>query len=171
MRTFITLLTGTVALLATTAMATDLACIDSAHGAFVACKTDCKTDFTDAKAACKNVTPGCLSDCNAQRSDCFAAAQAPLDDCIAQNGCAGIVGAYGDGGGRDICKARVGCGGAGHSCAFNPAFITCLDPYEQLAFACRDSCRNSWQLSGGPGDVAACRTAHRACVQACPPAN
>ena len=172
MRTsIITLLTGAVALFATTAMATDPACISSAHGAFVACKDVCKSDFLDAKAACKNVEPGCLSDCNAQRADCFAAAQAPLDACIAQNGCAGIVGAYGEGGGRDVCKAQAGCGGPGDPCGFNPTFVHCLDPYEQLAFACRDSCRNQWQLDGGPGDVAACRTAHRACVQACPAQN
>jgi hypothetical protein len=168
MRTLtVTLLLG-AALIATPALATDPACIAQAQADFATCKTNCKSDFIDAKAACRNISPGCLSQCNADRDSCIVAATASRDNCIALNGCDGIVGQFGDNGGRDICKAHVGCGGAGNPCGFNAQFISCLVPYEELAFVCRDNCRNLWQLGGGPGAVNACRATHHSCLLSCP---
>jgi hypothetical protein len=164
MRTFIaTLVLGASALVATRAFATDPACIHQAQQDLLGCKSGCKSDLTAAKADCKHIEVGCLSQCNADRDDCLQTAMQPLTDCITNDGCAAIVDD-----GRATCKTQVGCGAPADPCGFNAAFVQCLDPYEQLAFTCRDNCRNLWQLNGGPGAVAACRAQHDTCVSGCP---
>ena len=89
--------------------------------------------------------------------------RSPLDTCLAQNNCAGVVD-----NGRATCKAQVGCGAPQDPCGFNPDYVHCLDPYEQLGFTCRDNCRNLWQVGGGPQAVAACQSQFHDCVEVCP---
>ena len=170
MRTrIVTLLIVAVTFLATPASARRRSvapCIVQATGTYMQCKRSCRADFVGDKAACLSIDPGCLSQCNLDRDACLAAATASLDACVVQNGCTAIVD-----NGRTTCRQQVGCGGATDPCTFNPQFVQCLDPYEQLAFTCRDSCKNLWQLNGGPTAVAACHTQHQACVRACPAAH
>jgi hypothetical protein len=170
MRTLVSaLLVTTATLLPSASRATDLQCLLSASGAFRTCNTGCKSDFTNARAACATVDPGCLSECNATLTTCIDGAKASLQACLTDNACDAIVGQFGDGGGRDVCKAQVGCGAAGDSCDFNHDFVLCLDPYEQRAFVCRNGCQDAWQLSGGPAAVAACRKQLKTCLEGCPP--
>jgi len=159
-----TLLMGASLLLATgTPARADLACLQDAKTAFNACKASCKSDFIDARAGCRGVDPGCFAACIDARETCVANATASLDDCLAQNNCTSVVD-----NGRAICKAQVGCGAPQDPCGFNPDYVHCLDPYEQLGFTCRDNCHNVWQANGGPTAVAACRTGFHTCVKGCP---
>ena len=170
MRTLLTaLVVATIMLVPSASRAADIQCLFSASHAFRGCNAGCKSDFANARAACATVDPGCLSECDAGLTACIDAAQASLQSCLTEQGCGAIVGNFGDGGGRDVCKAQVGCGTAGDPCNFNHDFVLCLDPYEQRAFVCRDACQDAWQLSGGPAAVAACRTQEKTCLEACPP--
>ena len=165
MKTIIsTLLMGAAFLLAIgTPARADTTCLQDARSAYGACKASCKSDYQDARAGCRGVDPGCFGACIDARQTCTAQATASLDACLAQSNCAGIVD-----NGRATCKAQVGCGAPQDPCGFNPAYVHCLDPYEQLGFTCRDSCRNTWQATGGPAAVAACQSAFHGCVKACP---
>jgi hypothetical protein len=155
-----TLLIGAIWLTATTARA-DQACLQSAKSVFAGCKTGCKNAFLDDRANCKGVTPGCLSACIDTRDSCISGAEASLESCEAA--CDPIVANA-----KPTCKAQCGCDAPANPCRFDPCYVHCLDPYEQIRFSCRDDCRNQFQLNGGPAAVAQCKTDFHACVAACP---
>jgi hypothetical protein len=165
MKTIIsTLLMGAAFLLATgTPTRADNACLQDARSAFMDCKASCKSDYQDARAGCRGVDPGCFGACIDARETCTTNATASLDACLVQNDCAGVVDK-----GRATCKVQVGCGAPQDPCGFNPDYVHCLDPYEQLGFTCRDNCRNLWQVGGGPVAVKACESQFHDCVKACP---
>ena len=53
-------------------------------------------------------------------------------------------------------------------CGFDPDYVRCLDPYEQLGFTCRDNCRNLWQLNRWPRRGRRLPSQFHDCVKACP---
>jgi hypothetical protein len=165
MKTLAALLLGALWLTAPAARADVKSCLRDAKNTYAGCQTGCKNAFHDDVANCKGIAPGCLSACIDAREACLTNAEAPLADCIAQNGCDAIVENA-----KPTCRSQCGCGGAGNPCGFNACYVRCLDPYEQLRFSCKDSCRNQWQLNGGPTAENQCRSAFRACTAACPPA-
>ena len=153
------LLLGAVWLTATTARADVKSCLQSAKSTYTGCNTGCKNAFLDDRANCKGITPGCLSDCIDARDTCLAAADATLDACV--NACQPLLD-----NGKASCKTSCGCGGSGNPCGFNSCYVKCLDPYEQIAFSCRDDCHNQFQLGGGPAAEAACQQAFKDCIAA-----
>ena len=63
-----------------------------------------------------------------------------LGDCLDQ--CAPPLDAA-----RAACKTQVGCGGSGNACGFNAAYISCLNPAQSAAFACRNICDDAFRLN------------------------
>src|SRR5579883_551023 len=122
--------------------------------------TAARADVKSCLQAAKNTYAGCKTGCkNAfldDRANCKNIEPGCLSACLDA---------------RATCQSQCGCGGSGNPCGFNPCYVHCLDPYEQLRFSCKDACRNQWQLSGGPAAETACRTQFHACVAACPPAS
>ena len=155
------LIIGAVWLTATAARADVKSCLATAKATFSGCKTGCKNAFLDDRANCKGITPGCLSDCIDQRTTCLDNADATLNSCLAS--CQPTIDT-----GKATCRdaQHCNCGGPSNPCGFNQCYIDCLDPYEQVAFSCRDSCRNTFQLGGGPAAEAACRSAFKDCIAA-----
>jgi hypothetical protein len=155
------LMVGAMWLTATVVRADVKSCLKTAGSTYKGCKTGCQNAFLDDRANCKGVAPGCLSACIDARTTCLDAADASLNTCLAT--CDPIVA-----NGKATCKTSCGCGGSSNPCAFDTCYVHCLDPYEQIAFSCRDNCRNQFQLGGGPAAEAACRTQFKSCVGACP---
>ena len=49
----------------------DAACRQNAKQTYLACKSQCKSDYLDARFTCGNVQPGCGEACLAGRQQCF----------------------------------------------------------------------------------------------------
>lgn len=126
-------------------------CVVSARAEYLACKTDCRDDFVQARFTCRGVEPACGRACLAGRQVCLDNARAPLEACVGQ--CRG-----------DLQTAKMSCPPPG-----DPARDACIDAAQLVAFVCRDGCREAWRSD--PATEAAlqnCRETFRACVAACP---
>ena len=142
-----------------------LTCRQQAKADYKSCKTDCRSDFTDARAACLGVSPGCFAACLDGRKECIDTAEQPLTDCLAL--CQPPLDAA-----KAACRTQCGCGGSSNPCGFNPCFIGCVNPAEDVAFLCRNACRDAFRLNtAAQAAIAACKTGFRSCVDACPPAS
>jgi hypothetical protein len=140
-------------------------CIKDAKNTFTECKGQCKGDFDDARALCKNVSPGCFEACLDGRAECVDTARQPLTTCL--DGCEATLHQH-----RLDCKASSGCGGSGNPCSSNASFIACMNPFQLDAFTCRDGCRDSFRLdTGSQAALKACAKGFKTCVKSCPPAS
>ncbi len=140
-------------------------CLKDAKNTFGECKNQCQTAFLDAKALCKNVSPGCFAACVDGRSACVDTAREPLTSCL--DGCETTLQGH-----RHDCKASFGCGGSSDPCSSNAAFIACMDPFQLVAFTCRDGCRDSFRLDvAAQAALKACTKGFNGCVKLCPPAS
>ena len=130
------------------------------------CTTSCRSDFTDEKAGCLNITPGCFQACQDGRHDCVDTATQPLTDCLAQ--CQPPLAAA-KAAGRTSCS----CGGQGQpACGFNPCFIGCVSQPESIAFDCRNTCRGAFKLNtAAQAALAQCKSDFKTCLGNCPPAT
>jgi len=137
-------------------------CIDDARNTYGECKGQCKDDFNDARALCRNIDPGCFGACVDGRAECIDTAREPLTTCL--DGCQATLHQH-----RLDCKASSGCGGTTDPCSSNPAFIACMDPFQLDAFVCRDTCRDSFRLNlVAQAALKACNNGFRACRNSCP---
>ena len=139
-------------------------CALGARADFTACHAGCKSELADDLAVCRGHDPICAQTCADGRDECTKPiVQANLTNCVDQ--CDAPLDAA-----RTTCKAQVSCGGGGNPCGFNPAYITCIDPAQAAAFACRDTCRDAFALNTAAQDaLKACKSAFKTCVEACPP--
>lgn len=137
-------------------------CTDAARDAAKACNASCKTDYKDEVAICHGKDPACAQICRDGRDECKDPIDAILDSCL--DLCKPPLEAA-----KATCKASVGCGGHANPCGFNPAYITCLNPYQSAAFECRNLCHDAFRLNTqAQADLLACETSFKACVKACP---
>jgi hypothetical protein len=140
-------------------------CVTDAKDTYVECKTQCKSDFDDARGLCHGVAPGCFDACIDGRTDCVTAARQPLTDCL--QGCEDALSQA-----RQACRASSGCGGSSDPCSTNANFIACMNPAQLTAFTCRDACRDNFRLDpNAQAALKACAKGFRACVKSCPPAS
>ncbi len=140
-------------------------CILDARHTYVDCKAGCTSDFLDAKALCRGVSPGCFAACSDGRAECLTAARLPLTTCL--DGCQNTLKQE-----RQSCKATCGCGGTTNPCTSDSCFIACMDPFQLDAFVCRDGCRDTFRLDTvAQQALKACAIGFKACAQACPPAS
>ena len=145
-------------------------CVQNAKDNFLACKSQCKSDFVDAKLTCRNILPSCGEACLAGRQQCFdnvdaikQTGQVPggttLDNCS---------------GGTDACKAAFQAAkqACGVPCNGDAPCMDCVDQAQVANFLCRDACRDSFRINPIViAEQANCRNSFQACVHACPPAN
>jgi hypothetical protein len=140
-------------------------CIKDAKNTFGECKDQCKSDFDDARALCKNVAPGCFEACIDGRSECVDTARQPLTDCL--DACDATLHQH-----RLDCKASAGCGAPSDPCNTNATFIACMNPFQLDGFVCRDGCRDTFRLDvNARAALKACAKGFKACVKSCPPAS
>lgn len=62
-------------------------CKDNAIAAYRDCKSQCKSDFVDAKLTCRNVQPACGEACLAGRQQCFDNVEVILDTGVVSHHC------------------------------------------------------------------------------------
>lgn len=144
----------------TAAVAIALLAIAAPSGASNSCRADAKQTFKDCKAnskeayqadkdACLNRDHDCVEACRADRYDCRQATgfDAAIDDCNATLADA-----------KAQCRTDHPAGSAERD--------ACIDQAQVVAFQCRDNAREA-----AKGPLKQCRSAFRACAQACPPAS
>jgi len=138
-------------------------CVLGARSDFKTCSAGCKTDFKDELAICRGHDPVCAETCRDGRQECTQPiTQANLGDCLDQ--CSPPLDAA-----RAACKTQVGCGGGANACGFNPAYISCLNPAQSAAFACRNTCNDAFRLNtSAQAALQACEDSFKTCVSACP---
>ena len=138
-------------------------CMHDAKSTFNDCKSSCKSDLLDARAGCANVSTGCFLACLEGKQECIDSVEQPLNDCITACN-APLVTA------RANCQTTTcGCGGANNPCGFNQCYVECLDPAQNTAFACRNTCKDNFKLDmSAQQALAACKTGFKACVASCP---
>jgi hypothetical protein len=141
-------------------------CRQQAKIDYKACTTSCRSDFTDAKAGCLNITPGCFSACQDGRQECVDTATQPLTDCLAT--CQPPLDQAKAG-----CRTFCMCGGQGQpACGFDACFIGCVSDPESTAFDCRNTCRGAFKLnSAAQAALAMCKPDFKSCLASCPPAT
>jgi len=141
---------------ATAVTASGGACLLQARDELRSCSAECVNDFRNERFTCRNVEPGCGRECLGHRESCIETAGLPLVECLA--GCQGT-----------LAEAKAACV---TTCGGDAACLdTCTDAAQVDAFTCRDDCRESFRMSGGPTEIEACRASFRECVRACPPAQ
>ncbi|MBI3767089.1 MAG: hypothetical protein HY271_01195 [Deltaproteobacteria bacterium] len=163
----------------------DTTCRMNAKAALLDCKSQCKSDFLDARFTCRNVLPSCGKACLAGRQQCFDnvevikdTGQVPggttLDNCSGgTDACkaaftATATGAPADGG----CGATCGPNGQNCNCSGDLICEDCIDGAQVTRFLCRDACGDSFRTNAIVKAMKAnCRSTFQACIQACPPAN
>jgi hypothetical protein len=140
-------------------------CITDAKNTYGECKSQCKSDFTDARGLCRGVSPGCFAACVDGRTACVDAARQPLTDCL--TGCDNTLQQN-----RQTCKANCSCGGTTNPCNINACFIACMNPFQLQGFTCRDTCRDNFRLDpAAQAALKVCAKGFRGCVGSCPPAS
>jgi hypothetical protein len=140
-------------------------CAIDAKATYADCKSQCKSDFDDARGLCRGVSPGCFNACLDGRSACVDAARQPLTDCLA--GCDSTLSQD-----RQTCKGNCSCGGNSNPCNTNACFIACMNPPQLAAFTCRDACRDNFRLdTAAQLALKACANGFKTCVRSCPPAS
>lgn len=141
-------------------------CGTDAKATYADCKSQCKSDFDDARGLCRGVSPGCFEACVDGRSACVDAARQPLTDCLA--GCESTLSQD-----RQTCKGPpCNCGGSSNPCNVNACFIACMNTPQLNGFICRDGCRDTFRLNtDAQAALKACAKGFRGCVKSCPPAS
>src|SRR5262245_51241903 len=122
-------------------------CVKAASVEYKECKGDCKEDYQVAKDACINKDHVCVEACREERAECREATgfDAEIRACNETKEAA-----------IANCKALYDEG--------TPERDTCIDNAQPAAFQCRDQVGEDNKL-----ELKACRTAFRACRDACPP--
>jgi hypothetical protein len=147
------------------------ACVQNAKANFLACASQCKQDFVDARLLCRNVQPACGEACLAGRQACLDNANTilqtgQLPDRSTLANCSG---------GTDQCQAtfqaaKLACHAPCQSS--DTQCLECVDNAQVTDFECRDTCRDSWRTN--PTVIVmrqSCQSSFKTCIQKCPPAN
>jgi len=189
MRSILGLLAGATALLMATGAGAVNQCKMDAQNAFQDCKDACREQFVAAKLTCKNVDPECGSACLSGRHACRAAVDnilstgqlppppsptppATLTDCSGgTNACDAALLLGRQGCWLQYCAQNQTCNSCGDAnITDHNACYECVDPFQVIAFSCRDTCRDSFrQNSIVKQDKALCQTSFKSCIAQCPP--
>lgn len=134
------------------AVSSDPACVKSARDNRKVCQLACQEQFQVEKDACRNVDHSCAEDCRTIRKACFDVPLSAFRSCIQAA--------------NDALETAIA------DCKANPSnppgsteLDTCIDAAQVTAFQARDLCREGINRPA----LKACRQAHRACLNLCPP--
>jgi hypothetical protein len=132
-------------------------CLKRAQDRFLVCRDSCIDVRVGDKLLC-GVNPDCHKACEANFQACRDPFENVLGTCL--RGCAAAME-----GGRDTCKAQVGCQG---NCLRNAAFLACLRPFGVANYNCRQDCLEGHRLNTGTqAALKACRVTRNSCHKAC----
>lgn len=126
----------------------DLACRQTAKENYLACKSQCKSDFLDARFTCGNVQPACGEACLAGRQQCFDNVDLVLETGVVSGHCSMTSG--------DQCHLDGDCP-TGETCVADSTLANCPGG--------TDACQAAFLATATNTCGATCsQDAHPACV-------
>jgi len=135
-------------------------CISQSKTTFKTCRTDCNTDYKEARFACRGVDPACGIPCLATKRECGETAKEPLTTCV--TACEQTLQAEKAACRQDVIKCPPDTPDV-------PSCDECIDAAQVKGFTCRDQCREDFRRNQTAQDaLRKCQDDFKTCVQACP---
>jgi hypothetical protein len=128
-------------------------CVQDAKDERNLCVFNCQEAFRADKDACRNVNHDCADGCRVTYVDCVDDLLTALATC--KTPCLEILELA-----KTACRSQWGAGTVERD--------ACIDGVQLAAFACRDRCREDFNVNPG---LKACRVLFGSCIKACSPAT